>query len=411
MDIRQKDKDLRSQYTKNRLKFDESTYHFSSEDKEKAFINSQFRSGEEISKYQEYRKEWHRRSDEMEAGTFPLAVICELVSACNLMCDMCYTRTPEFQKAIVGAQRILPWDTVVRIIDECVSLGVYSMLFSWRGESTLYRSKGSDGQWYDFADVLAYARSKGILEVTSLTNGRMLNDKLIEKIVQAQPNWLSFSVDGFGEAYGKIRISRKAEKGAKPFEVVIDNIKKLVKARKESGFTRPQIRTNTIYPPISENPEQYKTFMENIGVDLVTINEMLDYRGEELSDETVMDDWFCQYPFQRLVVSANGMIMPCPGAHNEDAVVLLGRYTGIPHKKIVVAGVTEIVEQPELTLKQAWNCDKVKHIRELHRENRRKELEVCRHCRHGAKKHGVTWMPEDWDMQEMKWINRTWRNG
>ena len=411
MEIRKRENHLKSQYTKNRLNFDESTYHYSSEEKEKAFIRSQFPSGEEIQRYQEYRKEWHRRSDEMDAGFFPLAVICELVSVCNLMCEMCYTRTPEFQKAIVGAQRILPWDVAVRIIDECASLGVYSMLFSWRGESTLYRSKGSDGQWYDFADVLAYARSKGILEVTSLTNGRMLNDNLIEKIVKAQPSWISFSVDGFGDDYGKIRKSMKLEKGKMPFGIVVDNIKKMVQVRNELGFTRPQVRSNTIYPPISGNPEQYKNFMENVGVGLVTINEMLDYRGAELPDEAVMDEWFCQYPFQRLVVSANGMIMPCPGAHNEDASVLLGRYVGIPHKKIVVGGITRTIEYPELTLKQAWESDKVKHIREVHRGNRRKEIEVCRHCRHGAKKHGVTWMPDDWDMQEMKWKNRTWRNG
>ena len=411
MEIRKREDGIKSQFTKNRLIFDESTYHYSAEEKEREFIRSQFPSEDEMRRYQEYRKEWHQRSDEMDPGPFPLAVICELVSVCNLTCEMCYTRTPEFQKTIVGTQRMLPWDIVVNIIDECAEIGVCSMLFSWRGESTLYRSKGLDGELHDFADVLAYARYKGILEITSLTNGRVLDDRLIEKIVKAQPSWLSFSIDGFGDDYGKIRKSLKMEKDKSPFDIVVDNIKKMVEIRETFGFSRPQIRTNTIYPPISNDPENYRIFMESIGVGLVTINEMLDYRMAELPEEAVMDDWFCQYPFQRLVVSANGMIMPCPGAHNEDEEVLLGRYIGISHKNIVVEGVTKTIECPEITLKQAWESDKVNHIREVHQGGKRKEIQVCKHCRHGAMKHGFAWIPDDWDMQEMKWRDRAWRNG
>ncbi|MCX5884678.1 MAG: radical SAM protein [Proteobacteria bacterium] len=411
MGIRKREDSIKSQYNKSRLKFDESTYHYSSEEKEREFIQSQFSTKDEMRRYQEYRKEWHRRSDEMDPGSFPLAVICELVSVCNLTCEMCYTRTPEFQKTIVGKQRMLPWDIVVQIIDECVELGVYSMLFSWRGESTLYHSKGSDGKWHDFADVLAYARHKKILEITSLTNGRVLKDLLIEKIVKAQPSWLSFSIDGFGDDYGKIRKSLKIEKMKRPFDIVVDNIKKMIEVRRVLGLTMPQIRTNTIYPPISNNPERYRLFMESIGVGLVTINEMLDYRGAELPEDAVMDDWFCQYPFQRLVVSANGMIMPCPGAHNEDDEVVIGRYVGIPYKNIVIEGVTKTIEYPEITLKKAWESEKVKRIRKVHREGKRKEIQVCKHCRHGAKKHGYAWIPDDWDMQEMRWKDRVWRNG
>ena len=411
MKIRERELELKTGFGKNKLRFDESTYHYSSKEKERDFIQSQFPLLEDLKKYEAYRKEWHRRADEMDAGNFPLAVICELVSFCNLECKMCYTRTPEFQDEIVGAQRILPWDIVISIINECAELGVYSMLFSWRGESTLYRSKGSDGKWHDFADVLEYARKRGILEITSLTNGRTLSDNLIERIVRSQPNWISFSIDGLYEDYNKIRKSVNGDSDGDPFTVVINNLKKMAKLRNEYGYKRPQIRTNTVYPPISRDPEKYRIFMEETGVSLVTVNELLYFRGAELPEDAILDDWFCQYPFQRLVVSANGIILPCPGAHNEEDDVVLGRYIGCYGKNVIVDNAKKNFKYLEMSLKKAWKSEKIKRIQMLHRENKRKEIRACKHCRHGAKKHGVIWIPEGWDMKEMKWLDRAWRNG
>ena len=84
---------------------------------------------------------WHYRAKNFDPGEFPLAVCAELVSTCNLSCGMCYTITDEFKNTVLGAQRMLPWNIVKNIIDECSEIGVYSMLFSWRGEPTLYKSK------------------------------------------------------------------------------------------------------------------------------------------------------------------------------------------------------------------------------------------------------------------------------
>jgi MoaA/NifB/PqqE/SkfB family radical SAM enzyme len=409
MEIRHREKEIREKFSKNKLRFDESTYHFSQKEREKAFIDSQYPDPEDRKKYQFYREEWHRRADECDPGPQPLAVICELTSACNLQCTMCYTITPEFQDTVVGAQRIMPWDTVVRVVDECAEIGVYSMLFSWRGESPLYRSRGSDGKSHDFADVLAYARQKGILEVTSLTNGRSFSDELIEKTVKAQPNWISFSIDGLGPQYNKIRRSVAKDRGKDAFDSVILVMKKMIEVRDGLGFTRPQIRTNTIYPPIAQNPEEYKDFMEGLGVGLVTVNELMDFRGAELPEEAILPDWYCTYPFQRLVVSANGVVLPCPGAHNEEEELILGRYVGSPIKRTVENGEVRQFEYPEITLKKAWHSDAINRVRELHRNNLRQEIWACKHCRHGAQKHGVSWIPEDWDLNSMEWSDRAWR--
>jgi len=386
-------------------------YSFDTAEREKLFLEKQFRTDEEKERYRWYRSEWFRRAKEFDPGKFPLAVACELVSTCNLGCSMCYTITEEFQNSVVGAQRMLPWPVVKAVIDECAELGVPSILFSWRGESTLYRSV-YNGKSYRFSDVLKYARERGILEITSLTHGQIINNEMAEAIVEAEPNWLSFSIDGLETAYNKIR-TPKSKQGTdyNAFQEMIANIQRLVHLREAKKKDMPRIRVNTIYPAIAHDPEAYHTFMAGIGVDLVTVNELLDFRGEELPEEAIIDNWACQYPFQRLTISANGIVLPCTGAHNEESGLVLGRYKGSAAKVVRnVDGSVAQIDVPEIGLQDAWKSSKLEEIRRIHKEGKRKRIEPgCKYCRHGAIKHGVTWIPDEWDMDTMQWKGRVWR--
>ncbi|MCP4220890.1 MAG: radical SAM protein [bacterium] len=395
----------------------EQQHSYDTQQRLDSFVRAQYGTGEALNKYNRYRQEWFRRPKEFDAGDFPLAVGIELVSTCNLGCSMCYTITEEFQESVVGSQRVMPWNIVTAIVDECAELGVYSILFSWRGESTLYKSVWR-GNKFRFPDVLAYARKKGILEVSCLTNGQLLDEKMAEEIVEADPNWINFSIDGLGETYNKIR-TPPAKRGTDydAFQVVTGNIRGLVAIRDARGKTRPQIRSNTVYPPISEDPGKYYETMKEIGVDWVTVNEILDFRGsgadgEELPEDAVLKNWGCQYPFQRLMISSNGTIVPCTGAHNEEDGLVLGRYKGSAPKSIRKPDGAEVeIRVPERTLKDAWTCDKLKKIREIHQTGTRSLIKGCRNCRHGAEKFGVQWVPTDWNMEKMEWRGRKFRNG
>jgi len=387
-------------------------YSFATPERHDAYVRAQFPDAAERARYRRYREEWYRRAKEFDPGAAPLAVTCELVSTCNLGCAMCYTISEAFQGSVVGAQRMLPWPIARAVIDEAAALGVPSMLFSWRGESSMYRQYDANGDLVRFPDVLAYARRRGILEVTSLTHGQLIDDAMAAAIVAAEPSWISFSVDGLAEAYNKIRTpANKKGAGYDAFATVTGNIRRLAAARAAAGKTRPQIRVNSVFPAIAGDPDAYRRFMESIGVGWVTVNELLDFRGEDLPDADVIDDWACQYPFQRLTVSANGIVLPCTGAHNEEDGLVLGRYRGAAPKVVRAAdGSMATVEVPEIGLRQAWHCDKLARIRRLHRDNRRKEIDPgCRSCRHGAVKHGVGWVPDDWNMQTMAWEGGTWR--
>ncbi len=388
-------------------------------EREERYIQSQFTSVKEIQRYRAYREEWFRRAKEFDAGEIPLSVGIELVSTCNLNCTMCYTITEEFQNSVIGSQRMMPWPVVKAIIDEAAELEVPSLLFSWRGESSLYKSRYK-GKVYRMTDAFKYARDKGILERTVLTNGQLIDEKMAHELVDAEPSWINISIDGLEEVYNIVRTPKAKENDPafNAFQLVVKNIERLVEIRNKAGKTKPQIRTNTIFPAIANDPKAYLEFMQKIGVGWITVNEILDFRGsandgDMLPEEAIIDDWACQYPFQRLMISANGVIIPCTGAHNEEAGLVLGRYEGTPAKSVrSTDGSLVTMAVRETTLREVWHSKKLQNIRDTHASGERQAISPgCRNCRHGAMKHGVDWLPKNWNLDTMEWDGRHFRNG
>ena len=145
--------------------------------------------------------------------------------------------------------------------------------------------------------------------------------------------------------------------------------------------------------------------MKGLGVDLITVNEMKDYRFHELPDERIQDNWGCQYPFQRLTVSANGIIIPCTGAYNEEEGLVLGKYDG-SKDKVIRDYQGKVVKQnlDEFNLYKAWNSERLKKIRFLHKNGKRKEIDPgCKNCHHGTVHHGVDHLPKQWNVKEQQW--------
>lgn len=407
-----KEAELEKKYTDNtaiRIPTNQTQYVFDTDNNLENFLNSQFPTDEEMKKYKEYRRLWHYRAKNFDPGKFPLAVCAELVSTCNLSCSMCYTITKEFQNTVIGAQRMLPWKIVKNIIDECSELGVYSMLFSWRGEPTLYKDKDDDGNEINIADVFRYARKKGILEITAITHGQNIDKKLADQIIDAEPSWISFSFDGIKEKYNAIRTPTKYKgKDYDAFSVVSKNITYMAERKKKLKKSRPQLRSNTIYPAIAHNPSDYYNTLKKLGIDMVTVNELLDLRDGKPNQEMIDTNWACQYPFQRLSISANGVILPCTGAHKEEQGLVLGLYEGSAKKKLRhVDGSFQEDELEFHTVKSAWHSEKLNNIRNLHKTGNRTKIEPgCRNCSHGVKKFGAQRLQEDWDLNSQKWESK-----
>ena len=328
----------------------ETQYSFDTPERELTFQRAQFPTEEEWRRYGEYREEWYRRAKEFDPGDAPLAVICELVSTCNLACPMCYTNTEEFKYSVVGAQRMLPYETVCRVIDECAELGVPSILFSWRGESALYHSR-FNGEVKRLPDVFAYARKKGILETTCLTNGQGIDEKMARAIVAAEPSWINFSIDGLGDVYNKVRTPRK-------YEEALEKVKTFMAVRERLGAKKPLVKVQTLWSAIKNNPEEYLEVMGNI-VDKVSYNIDMDFERIHLVPDP---NYICYRLWQRLAVTSHGDILKCPSDFQKEQV--LGN-----------------VESK--SIKEIWDTEQQRH-RELHLARKRVEDPVCKKCHHGA---------------------------
>ena len=173
------------------------------------------------------------------------------------------------------------------------------------------------------------------------------------------------------------------------------------------GKKRPQIRSNTIYPAIAKDPMRYYNLLKGLGVDMITVNELLDLRNGVPDEDSINNNWACQYPFQRLTVSANGTILPCTGAHKEESGLVLGLYEGTEMKKLKnVDGSYQNLKLEHHTIKSAWNCDKIKNIRNLHANGERCKINPgCKNCSHGYKKHGFNRNHSEWDEKKQSWTN------
>ena len=143
--------------------------------------------------YFQYRKDWMELPKRGILRGYPLQVDLELSSKCNLQCPMCYTNTEEFRKKV--KKQFMEFELYKKIVDE-VAGKIYALRLSWRGESTLHPN---------FIEAIAYAKEKGIKEVSFLTNGSMMDINFFKEVAKAGADWITWSIDGVGEMYNKIR--------------------------------------------------------------------------------------------------------------------------------------------------------------------------------------------------------------
>ena len=92
-------------------------------------------------------------------------------------------------------------------------------------------------------------------------------------------------------------------------------------------------------------------------------------------------------------------------SYNEEEGLVLGKAKGSKNKTIKdYKGNAVTGDLASLSIKEAWQSQKLKNIRFLHKEGRRKEIVPgCKNCHHGAVKHGADYLPKEWDVSTQQW--------
>lgn len=285
--------------------------------------------------YFQNRFQWFNYPKWNHVYKFPLHVDFEASSRCNLSCPMCFRRHFENEQEFVD----MDFDLYKKGIDECASYGLYSIRLSWRGESTINPR---------FVEMVAYARKAGIKEISFLTNGSALNEDLSMGLINAGLDYLTISIDGLKDSYNKLRTPLD-------FDETYAKVKELYALKEKTGKGFPKVKVQGIYEYFkSEISDYYQAFLPI--TDNISFNVKHDYQMRNVNQE---DKLFCPYLWQRITVTATGLIPLCISDWDLD----------IP-----------IGDLRTDTIESVWTGEKMQYFRQLHLDNRRLELKPCQKC-------------------------------
>lgn len=276
---------------------------FTLETPEREALFERNRGSDDSDGYKEYRRKWFEYPKEQHVSDYPVHVDIELASICNLKCPMCYTITPMFKEKV--NTKLMDYGLYTKIIDEIGPAGVYSIRLSFRGESFLHPR---------IVDCVRYAKTKGIREVSTLTNGLRLDEKMFKEIMDAGIDWITISFDGLGETYEKIRAPAK-------YQRAVEKIQNYQKIKKEAGRVKPVIKVQSILPAIADKPKEFYDALAPI-TDMVSANPLIDYLQKDPKNSVLyIENFVCPQLFQRLVVGADGLVMMCSNDEENECVV------------------------------------------------------------------------------------------
>ena len=274
-------------------------------------------------------------------ANFPSHLDIETASACQMRCPMCYTTYMD--ESLKG---IMKYELYMKIIDEAVTLGIYSIKLSWRGEPLLNKH---------IVRMVEYAKAKGIKEVAFLSNAEFLTERTAEALVDAGLDWLSVSADGTGEIYNEIR--RPAI-----FEETLARVEYMKRYRDSKGLSRPLLRVQSIMSAVENNPDDFKEAWSGI-VDRMNIiaDEARDFKEKNLQ----FDRYFvCAKPWQRMTIAYDGRVHQCISDYGAKNVI------GDLNKS---------------SLYEVWHGPKNEAVREAFRKHHYLEKnEPCNFCSYGV---------------------------
>ena len=291
--------------------------------------------------YREYRRRWNENPKNYIVKDFPIHLDLETITTCNLKCFMCF-QSFDPPKPVKMELKLFK-----KIIDEGAKKGLCSIKTQYRGEPLLDKR---------MADMVRYAKDKGIIEVMFDTNATFLSEETARALIEAGLDKIICSVDGYTKkVYESIRIGAN-------FENVLNNIKSLQSLKKSMGSKKPIIRVQMVDTPRNHHQiEGYIKFWGEIA-EHVAIEDMLDWEAKE-EDDTQLENFACAQIWQRLIVLADGDVLPCCRAMrggNEKLEVLGNAY--------------------KEALENMWKGDRMTKLRTLHQEGRSHEIKMCRLC-------------------------------
>ena len=272
---------------------------------------------------------------------FPLYLLIEPTSVCNLNCVMCFQADKTFRtKEFMG---MMDWELFKKIADEAKQNNCHAITLASRGEPTLHP---------DFGRMLKYLFDLGILDVKINTNATRLTDSIIHDILAAQVSECVFSVDAATkETYEEIRVGGK-------FEEVVANVKRFKEIREKHYPNSPTV---TRIAGVKIRPDQDEKQMSEFWsalVDEVVIKSAAP-RWDTYNNEAVGLTDPCSRLWRQMYVWYDGKVNPCD----------------FDYKSYLSVG-----DVNNNSIKEIWLGEKFSQLRHDHLNQARNKYVPCDRC-------------------------------
>jgi radical SAM protein with 4Fe4S-binding SPASM domain len=279
---------------------------------------------------------------------FARYVEIESFDGCNLNCVMC-----PLGKDIYEGGGAIPQKLFKKIVGELAPYADWIKLvcLSRNGEPLLNRN---------VASMVKQLKDIGIKRVNFSTNATALTEKRSYELIKSGLDEIRFSIDGFTkETFEKVR------KGGK-YEKILNNCLRFIKIRDEIGKGKPQVQIRFVEQKANTHElESWKNFwLSKVQLtDVVASKKMHSWGNELKSYEGRIDQNVampCISPFSTLEILYDGTVPLC----------------GCDYKPTVVLGNVK-----NNSLKEIWNNEKFKQMRDLHSSGNRNKISICVGCK------------------------------
>ena len=302
-------------------------------------------------KFVKYRKRWDEVHDNFLETEFPLFLQIHPNQSCNYKCPHCLLGVEEIKNNY--QEKSLSQSLFKNIVDEGKDFNCPSISIQGWNEP-FYMKK--------IFDYIEYADKSNYIDIMLNSNGSLLDEDKINRILNSGLTRIRFSMDAATEStYKKVRL----ESG---FDEIKHNISKLVEMRDKGGYKLPLVGVS--FCEISTNTHEKDLFIETWSeiVDFVSIqtfmppvhNKVYDkfYTEEQTLNLNIPPKFHCPQPFERVDIHGD-KIFPCCYYDSKDLAI--GTF-------------------PETTIYQAWNSEKAKEIRDIHRKGEYQKISNCDKC-------------------------------
>jgi radical SAM protein with 4Fe4S-binding SPASM domain len=299
-------------------------------------------------KWKEYRDQYDKASLLEIETPYPLQLDFELNASCNLKCPMCPLSAESNEGK--GKNTWFKFEIFKRIIDNGVENGLKAIKLNYLNEPLIRK---------DITDFISYAKKTGIVDIYFSTNGLLLDDDFIVKLIDAGLTRIQISIDAYEkETYDMVRPGGNLTK-------VVENIERIIEIREKLESITPLIRVNFVRTEINE--EELPSFVDYWvnKVDMIGIQEMIKppVSSADIKSKTtynrIKEGFHCSFPFKQLVINNEGRILPCCTFYGEQF-----NMGNIKEDDII----------------DVWNSEKMKRLRQIHKDGKYFENEICKKC-------------------------------